>query len=102
WWQGKGLAREAFRDRLPPAVLRRPKTPVRGFADAATADWRRQWNGRIPRLSSPLDEWIDMPAWERALRHGPALDTMAAWRVIEFDAWLARRAVPHAPELARV
>jgi len=95
WCQHKELARAAFRGILPDRVLDRPKTPLAGFYEALVQSWRDRSAAVAPAIRSPLlREWIDEPAWQRALGAGDPADVMTAWRVLQLDAWLTERAGP--------
>jgi asparagine synthase (glutamine-hydrolysing) len=97
WCQHKELARAAYRGILPDTVLDRPKTPLAGFYDALVQSWRDRRGAVLPVVQSPrLRQWIDEPAWQRALSAGDAADVLMAWRVMHLDAWLAER--PARPE----
>jgi hypothetical protein len=89
WCQHKTLVRRAYRGRLPPAVLTRPKTPLTGFNDEYVAEWRRTTDPRAIATGSPMEGWIDTGRWMSALRAGAPGAAMAAWRVTALDAWLA-------------
>ena len=89
WCQQKALPRRAYEGRLPPEVLRRPKTTLRGFNEALVAGWRRSAATRkVQTRGSALSEWVDRDAWRRALDQGTAEDAMAAWRVLAVEAWI--------------
>ena len=85
WRQRKALARRAFARQLPPAVLTRPKTPLRGYVQALAASWRATGAREIlvPKLSA--SGWLDGQEWSTALATG---DLYAAWRVMILEAWL--------------
>ncbi len=90
WAQRKHLLRRAYRGRLPDDVLRRPKTPVAGYHEAAVAQWRARGGAERP-LRTPMDQWIDVDAWRDTLRREPDADrVMEAWRVFEVARWLAQ------------
>lgn len=91
WCQHKALPRRAYRGRLPQRVLDRPKTPLNGFNEALVAAWRVANGGRVTTPGSPVDAWIDLRQWTRALQAGDAAAVMAAWRVTALDTWLAAR-----------
>ena len=79
----------------PDRVLDRPKTPLAGFYEALVQSWRDRSAAVAPAIRSPLlREWIDEPAWQRALGAGDPADVMTAWRVLQLDAWLTERAGP--------
>ncbi|MFN0098812.1 MAG: asparagine synthase-related protein [Gemmatimonadaceae bacterium] len=90
WLQSKYLLRRAFRDSLPPALLERPKTPLRGYYAARVARWRAA--GAPAPLPHPVDHWVDRSKWEAVMKYGTDADTVfAAWRVLELSRWLAQR-----------
>jgi asparagine synthase (glutamine-hydrolysing) len=89
WTQRKALLRRAYRGRLPDEVLRRPKTPVAGYHEAAVRRWRAV-GGATWTLPSPMAQWVDEREWRRTLREGPVERVMEAWRVFEVARWLAQ------------
>lgn len=91
WCQHKALPRRAYKGRLPDAVLARPKTPLSGFNEGIVAAWRMA-SPEVRRPGDPIAQWIDVPAWLRALEDGTPEAVLAAWRVSALDAWLAQRA----------
>jgi asparagine synthase (glutamine-hydrolysing) len=88
WCQRKELVRVAFRDDLPPAVIRRPKTSLAGYGEAQVARWRRAWSGAELRLSAWTREYVDVPLLRDVLARGPASAVEVAWRALELDRWL--------------
>ncbi len=98
WCHRKRLARAAFAERLPAAVLRRPKTPLSGDRDALVRAWRRKHGGEDATLRGvTATGWVDSRLLKEALDCGSPEATMAAWRVLMLDAWLARAAAGGAP-----
>ena len=91
WCQHKALPRRAYKGLLPDAVLARPKTPLNGFNEGIVAAWR-MGNPVVRPPRDPIAQWIDVPAWLRALEDGTPEAVLAAWRVSALDAWLAQRA----------
>ena len=100
WCQNKHLARIAFAERLPSAVLSRRKITADGLDAALVNRWRRHHLGTaLHSMSSAIHErnWVDTTCWAEAVEHGAPEVVMAAWRVLLLDAWLARtsrKAVP--------
>jgi asparagine synthase (glutamine-hydrolysing) len=93
WCQHKTLPRRAYRGRLPPSVLARPKTPLFGFNEAFVAEWRRNDGRRAAaRPASPVDAWIDAATWIETVQSGDPVSVMAAWRVTALDTWFAAQA----------
>jgi asparagine synthase (glutamine-hydrolysing) len=88
WCQDKTLPRIAYSDVLPRSILARRKTPVVGFNEWLVAKWRAAAPPRPELLAVPR-EWIDIDRWRAALARGSAAETMAAWRVLLLDRWLA-------------
>lgn len=88
WCQRKQLFRAAMDGRLPPAVLRRPKTPLRGYHEARVAAWRRAGGAEV-RLTPALGAWVDVPRLRDTLRTGTVDQVLEAWRAVQFDHWLA-------------
>lgn len=99
WCQQKRLPRAAFRDRLPAAILDRPKTGVRGLHEAQVQHWQRTARSSAGPLIAPLDAWVDDAAWRRALDSSDAGVVGLAWRVLQLGHWL-RRARAAAPSRA--
>jgi asparagine synthase (glutamine-hydrolysing) len=95
WCQHKTLPRTAYSDLLPRSIVDRPKTPVVGFNEWLVAKWRDAASLRPELAAVPL-EWIDVDRWQAALARGSAAETMAAWRVLLLDQWLASTSAPEA------
>jgi Asparagine synthase/Glutamine amidotransferase domain len=89
WCQRKELARAAYADMLPAAMVRRPKRGLAGLDEALARDWQ-QHHAEDPAtsLSAPLDDWIDADEWRRALRSPDARTVGEAWRVLQLAGWL--------------
>jgi asparagine synthetase B (glutamine-hydrolysing) len=90
WTQRKHLLRVALRGVLPPELLERAKSPLRGYYEARVAAWRAV-GAPIAGLPARLEAYVDPVAWHRALsgRDG-AHAVLAAWRVSELARWLAQ------------
>jgi hypothetical protein len=88
--------RDAMIGLLPDAILARPKTPLYGYFEAAVARWRRS-APPFGVLHEELRELVDPAMVVEALKQGPVDDVVAAWRVLQLDAWLRRRAARAAP-----
>lgn len=93
WRQRKAVLRHAFAGLLPPEVIARQKTPLRGTTEALVALWRRSWDGRIAPLDPRLTDRVVMASFHHTLLRGPAESVLAAWRVFLLDGWL-RRTIP--------
>jgi asparagine synthase (glutamine-hydrolysing) len=94
WCQNKRLARLAFAECLPSAVLIRRKTPGGGLDAALVETWRRHHPAALPSLGGlvGVTGWIQPERWAEAVEHGSPGIAMAAWRVLLLDAWLSRAA----------
>ena len=88
WCQRKELVRRAFRDELPGEVLRRPKSPLRGYSEAQVARWRTANRGMIHPLGDAVGEFVDTRKVARTLQTGSVAEVLAAWRVLILDRWL--------------
>ena len=88
WCQHKELLRRAFRDELPDDVLRRPKSPLRGYFEGRAVQWRSARGGAIHRFGEAIGEFVDTRKVMRTLQRGPVTDVPAAWRVLILDQWL--------------
>jgi asparagine synthase (glutamine-hydrolysing) len=88
WCQGKTLPRKAYSAVLPRSIVARPKTAVGGFNEWLVANWRATAQAKPEIMAVPRD-WIDVDQWRSALARGTANETMAAWRVLLLDRWLA-------------
>jgi asparagine synthase (glutamine-hydrolysing) len=86
--QDKDLPRRAYAGALPAAVRLRPKRGVSGLDERLARDWQARRPG-TPRLTPPLDRWIDRAALDAALVD--PLRVGGAWRVVQLAGWLARR-----------
>ena len=94
WCQQKRLPRLAYRDALDDRVTLRPKTGVAGLHEALTASWQKGQCGEAVRINeSYAARWVDIPAWRAAITGRDPVAVGLAWRVLELDAWLTRRAV---------
>jgi len=93
WCQRKALPRVAYSDALPRSIIERAKTPVVGFNEWLVARWRGSVR-RPPDLLVVPPEWIDLDRWRAALARGSTNETMAAWRVLLLDRWLASARMP--------
>lgn len=89
WCQRKTLLRSAFARELPPDVLMRPKTPLRGYDEAMVARWRAR-GGAERALPKPMDDLVDVAVWRERLRTGSVSEVRAAWRVFELSRWLSQ------------
>jgi asparagine synthase (glutamine-hydrolysing) len=90
WCQNKHLAREAYRHRLPDAVLRRPKTGVGGLHERLVRSWQQR-DQALPPRSSDVWRWADPDACRAALEGLDPATVGDAWRVLQLHAWLAPR-----------
>lgn len=90
WCQRKTLVRRAFRGALPDEVLRRPKSPVAGFTEAQIARWR----STQPTLATGFDlrmaDYVDTAKLRKDVSAASTVNTLAVWRAIELDQWLAQ------------
>lgn len=91
WGQDKRLLREAMRDRLPPEVVTRPKTPFVGAIEARVAQWRAA-GGANATLSERVAPWVDRAVVRDIYQRGDPYAVVDAWRVLQLDRWLAREA----------
>ncbi|MBW7933129.1 MAG: hypothetical protein H3C62_05835 [Gemmatimonadaceae bacterium] len=91
WGQDKRLLREAMRDRLPPEVVTRPKTPYIGAIEARVAQWRAA-GGASANLSERVAPWVDRAQVKAVFESGDPYAVVDAWRVLQLDRWLAREA----------
>ena len=92
WCQRKYLMRRSFRGALPEDVLRRPKTPVRGYFEAQVARWRAS-GGVAREVSDAVDPFVDRERWRAVIERSPDTEAvLAAWRVYELDRWLRQPA----------
>jgi asparagine synthase (glutamine-hydrolysing) len=89
WCQRKELARAAYADMLPAAIVGRPKRGLAGLDEALALDWQQRHAGdAATSLCAPLDGWIDADQWRRALRSPDARTVFDAWRVLQLASWL--------------
>ena len=91
WLQGKRLIRvaAAHARALPPEIIWRPKTPVRGHHEALVALWRSRWDGTVA-VAPELQEWVDVAILRDTLRRDSDFAVSDAWRVLELSAWLGQ------------
>jgi asparagine synthase (glutamine-hydrolysing) len=89
WCQKKELLRRAFRDDLPAPVIARPKSPLRGFYERQVHEWRAMRASSEFTLSERVREFVDSRSVAHTLHEGSVWDTIAAWRVLIVDQWLA-------------
>ena len=90
WCQRKTLVRRAFRGALPDEVLQRPKTPVGGFTEAQIARWRAGHPKLPSGFDSRMSAFIDVAKLRNDLTAASTTNTLAVWRAIELDQWLAQ------------
>lgn len=88
WCQRKFLLRRAFARELPEAVLRRPKTSIPGYFDAAVAEWRSRSGASFAPLHPHTREFVDPEQLAETFRIGDADDVFAGWRALSLDRWL--------------
>jgi asparagine synthase/glutamine amidotransferase-like protein len=93
WCQRKELARAAYADMLPTTITRRPKRGFAGLDEALARDWQRHHAAEAVEtpLPPPLDEWVAVDEWRRALRSPHPQVVAEAWRVLQLANWLAAR-----------
>jgi len=96
WRQNKAIMRVAMSGLLPDAILSRAKTPLHGYLEAAVARWRSS-APPLRALHGELRELVDPTVVAEALQRGSVDDVVTAWRVLQLDAWLRRRAARAAP-----
>jgi asparagine synthase (glutamine-hydrolysing) len=94
WCQRKELARAAYADMLPAAIVRRPKRGLAGLDEALARDWQQHHaeHAVTSPLAAPLDGWIDVDQWRRALQSHDARNVCDAWRVLQLTCWLSGHA----------
>ena len=88
WCQRKELARVAFRDDLPAALLTRRKTPLYHFEEYQVARWRARALP-VTLRSAAIREFVDFRTVETIFQNGSVHSMRAAWRVLALDRWLA-------------
>jgi asparagine synthase (glutamine-hydrolysing) len=87
WCQQKEIWREAWRGMVPDEVLNRPKTPLRGFAQAQVLLWQS-------RRKSPIDwdirtaDFVDTRIASDKLHSGSVGEVADAWRAMVLNRWL--------------
>lgn len=69
WCVNKELLRLANSDRLPEAVIRRPKTPLFGFPDYEHLVSRKGTELANADILDELDEFIDIERYQKIARH---------------------------------
>lgn len=88
WCQRKELLRRAFRGELPDEILRRPKSPLRGYFEWQVAQWRASRGPEEIPFGDGIREFVDTRGVADTLQRGSAWDVSAAWRVPVLDHWL--------------
>jgi len=99
WRQHKAILRAAMRGVLPEEIVVRAKTPLHGYFEAVVGRWRSSAPSLGP-LHAELREIVDPVVVAEALQRGSTDDVVAAWRVLQLDAWLRHRDAPGAPACA--
>jgi asparagine synthase (glutamine-hydrolysing) len=93
WCQAKHLARRAFGDDLPAAVVRRRKTTMPGYHRALVDAWRERRGTNGFGLGEVTSAYVDPARLASTLHRFDDPDlVMGAWRALQFDAW-ARGAI---------
>ena len=90
WCQEKRLPRHAYRGVLPDAVISRPKAGVAGMYEALVAEWHSSERPQAAAVHPVIERWVDVTMWRQALESPDAAEVLAAWRVLQLNAWLER------------
>jgi asparagine synthase (glutamine-hydrolysing) len=98
WLPRKRILREAMRDRIPAAVLRRPKTPLRANPHYALMRARGMppWVEKLLEAQD-LEGLVDVRRFLAPLRSPASLSpglSMQFWRVVSLAYWLRHRQRP--------
>jgi asparagine synthase (glutamine-hydrolysing) len=88
WLQQKEIWREAWRGAVPDAVLDRPKTTLRGVAEARVTRWRAATKGCPIVWSKHTADFVDTRRVGDMLQRGGVGEVIDAWRAVALDRWL--------------
>ena len=88
WCQRKELIRRAFREKLPSAIINRPKTPLPDYYERQIVRWRTTRGGSSRSRLVRVRNFVDTSGIESIFREGSTAQVLAAWRMVQLERWL--------------